>query len=115
MPFQVLVGLILCNVIWAANPIMSKTLLQVFQPSQVAWLRYSSATISFLLIVGALVSARTFRHKASDGPKISSQAAQFFARPRSLGDLLLIFGVGFSAFCFAPFVGVTGLSKIGAI
>ncbi|MBU6375534.1 MAG: EamA family transporter [Bdellovibrionales bacterium] len=94
---------------------MSKTLLQIFQPAQVAWLRYSSATISFFVIIGVVFLFRTLRHRRSNGSKLSTQTGRFFARPRSFADFLLIFGVGFSAFCFAPFVGVTGLNKTGAI
>jgi drug/metabolite transporter (DMT)-like permease len=43
MSWPVLLGLVICNAIWATNPIMGKILLQHFPPLQVSWLRYGSA------------------------------------------------------------------------
>jgi len=48
-------GLVLCNAIWAANPLMGKLLMAEFLPLQVSWLRYSSALFA---AVGLVVFAR---------------------------------------------------------
>lgn len=109
MSFQVLVGLILCNVIWAANPIMAKILLETFEPSQVAWIRYSSATVFYLLFVSSVKTGNQL------GLPVLRGGGEFFARPRVTRDLLLLLGVGGSAFCFAPLVGLAGLHRTGAI
>jgi drug/metabolite transporter (DMT)-like permease len=105
MPARTLGGLVLCNAIWAANPVMSKTLLMKFSSSQVAWLRYFSATAFFMLL--ALVA------RAIQSPRASGEA--FFSRPKNASDFGLALGMGFSAFCFAPMVGLLGLSQTGAV
>ncbi len=115
MPFQVLVGLIFCNIVWAANPIMSKVLLATFTPPQVAWLRYSSATGFFLCFVAALKVAELGRVPLLPKRHGRSSAPRFFGVVRSRREFLLLLGVGFSAFCFAPLVGLSGLSRTGAI
>jgi drug/metabolite transporter (DMT)-like permease len=115
MPFQVLVGLIFCNIVWAANPIMAKVLLATFTPPQVAWLRYSSATVFFLLFVAALKAAELGRVPLLPRRHGRSAAPGFFGAVRSRSEFFLLLGVGFSAFCFAPLVGLSGLSRTGAI
>ena len=115
MPFRVLVGLILCNAIWAANPMMAKILLAAFRPAHVAWLRYFSATLAFLLFVAA---SGFLRARASGIFRARVPAAPlrgFFARARTSRDLFLVVAVGFSAFCFAPLVGLFGLNQTGAV
>jgi drug/metabolite transporter (DMT)-like permease len=53
MSWPVLLGLVICNAIWATNPIMGKILLQHFPPLQVSWLRYGSALgVAFLFSAG---------------------------------------------------------------
>jgi drug/metabolite transporter (DMT)-like permease len=51
MPWSVLFSLILCNAIWATNPVMGKVLLSTHSPLEVSWLRYSSALFTALLLV----------------------------------------------------------------
>jgi drug/metabolite transporter (DMT)-like permease len=102
MPFGTWLGLVLCNVLWAANPIMGKILLSRFPSEQVAWLRYASATAFYLLFVaGSLIGGAPLR--------------RFFAAPRSGKDAYFIAGLGISAFCFAPLIGFTGLAKTAAV
>jgi drug/metabolite transporter (DMT)-like permease len=115
MPFQVLVGLIFCNIVWAANPIMSKLLLATFTPAQVAWIRYSSATGFFLAFLAALKLAELGRVPLLPKRHGRPGAPRFFAKFRSWREFLLVLGVGFSAFCFAPLVGLSGLNRTGAI
>ncbi|MEN9722920.1 MAG: hypothetical protein RJB38_906 [Pseudomonadota bacterium] len=106
MPLRVLLGLIVCNVIWAANPVMSKILLETYRPEQVAWLRYASATAFFLLIVFFKSAVQLKGHR---------EISAWFAWPQKIRDFALLFGVGFSAFCFAPWVGLNGLHRTGAV
>ncbi len=54
MSFTVLLGLILCNAIWATNPALGKLVMQEFAPLHVSWLRYSMALISAILLLGLL-------------------------------------------------------------
>jgi drug/metabolite transporter (DMT)-like permease len=51
MSWRTLVGLILCNAIWATNPVMGKILLRDFSPPQVSTLRYGSALFMALILV----------------------------------------------------------------
>ena len=108
MPIRTLIGLILCNSIWAANPIMGKILLERFSSHEVAWLRYSSATFFYLLIWLLALSAR-------GTGLLPGTPRSWFARPKGFKDAGLVFGLGFSAFCFAPLVAFTGLKKTGAV
>ena len=113
MPARTLGGLVLCNAIWAANPVMSKALLTKFSSSQVAWLRYFSATVFFMVLA---FSVRTFRGRGRGrGRGRRGGGGAFFSRPRTPNDLWLALGMGFSAFCFAPMVGLLGLSRTGAV
>jgi drug/metabolite transporter (DMT)-like permease len=107
MPAGTLAGLVICNAIWAANPVMSKTLLMNFSSSQVAWLRYFSATAFFAVVALIMRGSGRWRRRRESPP--------FFSRPRTAMDLGLSFGMGFSAFCFAPMVGMLGLSRTGAV
>ncbi|RZA08926.1 MAG: DMT family transporter [Proteobacteria bacterium] len=52
MSWPVLLGLVICNAIWATNPIMGKILLQHFPPLQVSCLRYGSALLMALACSG---------------------------------------------------------------
>lgn len=108
MPIRTLIGLILCNAIWAANPIMGKILLERFSSNEVAWLRYSSATF-FYIALWLMASAGRLSGLLPRAP------SSWFVRPRGARDSALVFGLGFSAFCFAPLVAFTGLKKTGAV
>jgi drug/metabolite transporter (DMT)-like permease len=94
MPFHILVGLILCNLIWSAHPAMAKLVLADVSPAVTAWLRYLSALIAYLV--------------ALPGLKNKGLGPAFF-RPRNMRDGLLIVAVGFMAFCLAPLLQMTGL------
>jgi drug/metabolite transporter (DMT)-like permease len=109
MPRATWVGLVLCNIMWAANPIMGKFLLSRFAPHEVAWLRYFSAT-SFFWSLGLLSFLFTGR-KLGWIPRPS----KFFSIPKTRRDFFLILGMGVSAFCFAPLVAFFGLNKTAAV
>ncbi len=84
---------------------MSKIVLDAVSPPQAAWLRYFSAFLSYLVAAAVITVMR-------------SRAARFgpaFTLPKSGRDALLIAGLGFSAFCFAPFLGMTGLNASRAV
>ncbi|MCO5143440.1 MAG: DMT family transporter [Oligoflexia bacterium] len=51
MSFTLLLGLIVCNAIWATNPLMGKILMERFSPMEVSWLRYFSASLACILIL----------------------------------------------------------------
>jgi drug/metabolite transporter (DMT)-like permease len=54
MSWKVLAGLMLCNAIWATNPVMGKILMRSYLPMQVSWMRYGSALLGTLLAMGYL-------------------------------------------------------------
>ena len=51
MRWRVLAGLIVCNAIWALNPIMGKFLLRTYVPLQLAHLRYGASLLTALVLV----------------------------------------------------------------
>ncbi len=51
MPWLTLGGLLLCNAIWATNPVMGKILLREFSAIQVSWLRYALAFLASLFFL----------------------------------------------------------------
>jgi drug/metabolite transporter (DMT)-like permease len=96
MPFNVLAGLILCNLIWSAHPAMAKLVLADFPPALTAWLRYSSALLAYLVTIPLI-------RKRGLGPA--------FFKPSTVRDGLLVAAVGIMAFCFAPLLQMTGLQS----
>lgn len=58
MSWKVLLGLVVCNAIWAGNPVMGKILMRDFAPLQVSWIRYSSALLGTFLAVALLSRAK---------------------------------------------------------
>jgi drug/metabolite transporter (DMT)-like permease len=100
IPRTTWLALVGCNLLWAANPMMSKILLERFHAHQVAWLRYFSATLAFVIFWWAAGLGRP---------------QKFFAWRLPTRDWLLVLGMGFSAFCFAPLVALTGLTRTGAV
>jgi drug/metabolite transporter (DMT)-like permease len=102
--FKTLFGLIFCNFIWSAHPMMGKYLMLGFSPEQGAWLRYASALLAYSLAVGVsrVFAKRGLRALLGDEP--------FFV-PRTARDASLLFLLGFAAFCFSPLLQMTGLSS----
>lgn len=98
-----LILLIFCNLIWALNPLMGKTLLASFTGVQVAWIRYFSGSISFLLFASVSVLVR--RGSWSD----------YFLIPRQLRTWLEIGIVGLGPFVFAPIMQFVGLETAQVI
>jgi len=94
----ILINLIICNMIWAMNPVMGKWLLETYSPTQVAWLRFSGAALSFWVFIVALkfLLPRT----AVSWPLLQS---------RILKDWFYVFVIGVSAFTINPILQTTGL------
>jgi len=104
MPLSTLLGLILCNLIWSAHPLMGKLLLQDFSPAQGAWLRYVSALATFLICLIASRVFGRFTKRGADGWR----SALMPQAP--LGDWAWIGLMGIGAFAFSPLLQMTGLA-----
>lgn len=106
MPLKTLSGLIVCNLIWSANPIMAKLLLSKFTPCEVAWIRYGGAFSSYFIcyIIYKVVFSPQLR------PKHNLIKLNFFIWPRRKMDRFLVFFLGFFPFCFAPLTQMWGLT-----
>jgi drug/metabolite transporter (DMT)-like permease len=96
VPVRTLIGLILCNFLWSAHPLMGKYLLESFSPPQAAWLRYAAGLASFLAVGAAL--------------RLRRRALPLLFAPRTLRDGGVLFCLGFFAFCFSPLLQLSGLS-----
>jgi drug/metabolite transporter (DMT)-like permease len=94
-----LLGLVACNLVWAAHPTMGKLVLADFPPVYAAWLRYSSALAAYMIAVAALRRAR---------PALRPALARPFAAPAGTG-LALVALMGFLTFCFSPLLQLSGL------
>jgi drug/metabolite transporter (DMT)-like permease len=99
MPIRTLLGLIACNFVWSAHPIMGKLLLESFPPAQAAWLRYASGLLVYLIAVAVLAVRGISNPSRTD----------YFMLPRGRRDLALVVGLGGAAFCFSPLAQLTGL------
>ena len=95
LQLKVLFGLILCNLIWSAHPLMGKWLLEDFTPAECAWLRYTSALVAFLAL-------RPLLPKRVDTRPPNQPI-------RSFRDIAFIAVLGLLAFCFSPLLQLTGL------
>lgn len=96
MPIRTLVGLILCNLVWSANPVAGKALLTDFSPGEAAWLRYFSALVAY----------------AAASPLMRGEEA--FLMPRSRSTWIGVSLLGFLTFCFSPLLQLNGLRASGA-
>jgi len=94
------IGILICNLIWSVHPVMGKWLLNEVNPPQAAWLRYSSALLSYVIFV---VAFRFFR-RSSPGN------LTFFFIPKNFSDGLQVMTLGLATFCFSPLMQISGLS-----
>src|SRR4051812_43421102 len=88
------------------HPVMGKWLLEQFSPIQVAGLRYISALLAYGIFTG-VVSWIRFR-KAD---QFLNSSDLFFAAPNSWNHRILLFILGFMAFCFSPLIQNLGLAQ----
>jgi drug/metabolite transporter (DMT)-like permease len=93
VPLKILLGLILGNMIWSAHPAMGKLVLEDFSPAEGAWLRYTTALISFFVF-------RAFF------PVLRAKPV-FFAK--NLREWMTVIAMGGATFCFSPLLQLTGL------
>ncbi|MEK6580660.1 MAG: DMT family transporter [Bdellovibrionota bacterium] len=99
MPLKTWVGLILCNMVWALNPVMGKWVLLDFSPPQGAWLRYFLALLGYGALVPILRKSREFKgHK-------------FYFNPKSGTERALIWTLAFMTFCYSPLTQMVGLAS----
>lgn len=99
MALNTLLGLIACNIVWSAIPVMAKFILADFSPVHTACLRYIGAFSSYLIAVFI------FRKKLKDS----------FCIPKSGRDFFWIFLQGFSAFTYSSMMAMTGLHASHAV
>ncbi len=92
-------GLLLCNLVWSANPVMAKLLMRDLEGIHVSWLRSTSALLAFGL---ALLFGR-------------SGLGRGFLRPASARDAAWVVARGFFSFCFAPGLALVGLESSRAV
>lgn len=98
MPSWILIGLVATNIIWAANPIFQKSLLETFDPIQVGWMRFVASFAAYLVYAAA-------RPKGA------------FIRPSKLSPKYwgLVAIISFSAFCLGPVLQMSGLVHARAV
>lgn len=101
MRLKIFLILILCNLIWSANPLFAKWLINESSPAQTAWLRYASALLAYL-IAYIWVRVRTGQATALGGQR-------FFVAQASRKDWFLLALMGFLPFCYSPLLQLTGL------
>lgn len=94
MPLRIWIALIALNSIWAANPIAAKVLLRTFAPSQVAWIRYTSAVFGLILIA----------------PLLHLRGIVLWKWPRTVRLKLLVLATGILPFFCAPLLTLNGLA-----
>jgi drug/metabolite transporter (DMT)-like permease len=100
MRLQILLGLIFCNLIWSAHPLMGKLLLEDFNPSEAAWLRYTSALVAFWI------------YQAFAG--LRSGVSAFSFEKMKLTDIAWVTFLGGMAFCVSPLFQLHGLQDSNA-
>ena len=93
MSWKILAGLILCNLIWSAHPLMGKWVLRDFSPSQGAWLRYSLALLTYGLAAKAI-----------------ARKQPLFIKPKMNANYALLILVGLWTFFLSPLTQMSGLS-----
>lgn len=99
MHLRTWVGLILCNLVWALNPVMGKWMLLDYAPPEAAWLRYFLALLGYGALIPLLKKRSGYR------------SHQFFFLPKDSRDGFLILGLAFMTFCYSPLTQMTGLAS----
>jgi drug/metabolite transporter (DMT)-like permease len=84
--------LIFCNLVWSANPMMGKMMMEGFTPFQAAWLRYASA---FLVYV---VAAKVF-----------ARGKEILCLPKDKAALRMLSVAAFMTFFLSPATQMLGL------
>lgn len=103
MKRNTLLLLIFCNLAWAANPLMGKLLLRAFNGVQVAWLRYFSAFLIYLIVVSFFVFFRQGKWR------------DYFLWPQKFRQKLELLLLGTGPFVFSPILQFVGLESAQAM
>lgn len=98
MSWTVLLGLIVCNAIWATNPLMGKILMNSYTPYEVAWLRYFLAAVSCVILVFVRRSTYIFHQDMSK-----------ILKEKKLTPLIIL--AGFITFYGSPLAQYAGLFR----
>lgn len=98
MSWQLLLGAVLCNVIWSFNPVMGKFVLDDFGAAHFGLLRHGSAFLGYLGIVVFGLSRK-------------KSLQNFFAFPQSAKDHRLFIFLGLFTFCTTPLLVAFGLNS----
>jgi len=101
-----LIGLILCNVIWSLHPVMGKLVLEDFAPIEGAWIRYTSAFLTFVILLILWPAIARFSRGRLDADRSRS-----FIPRGTRRDLLWVAAAGLLVFCFSPLLQMSGLEK----
>jgi drug/metabolite transporter (DMT)-like permease len=101
MPLKTLAVLILCNLIWSAQPVAGKVLLETYPPGTVGWFRYASALAGYLLAAALLGKRYGLPWPGLRAPR----------RP----DVLRVTALGLVTFCYAPLMYAFGLNASRAM
>jgi drug/metabolite transporter (DMT)-like permease len=100
VPLKILIGLIICNIIWAINPSVGKVILRDFTGLQTAWLRTVGACLAYFLIA----------------PLMKHRFGAAFAIPKvGSTSFWQLVALGFLTFCFSPWIAYQGLPKTQAV
>jgi drug/metabolite transporter (DMT)-like permease len=94
-------SLIACNLIWAVQPVFAKVILQTMMPLQLAWLRFSSAALTYLLLVLGLAHFRMPQGR--------------LYRPRTRKDFWGIATIGIIPFMASPLLQTAGMASSQAV
>ncbi|MFA6030527.1 MAG: DMT family transporter [Elusimicrobiota bacterium] len=105
MKLGTLLGLVVCNLIWSANPTMAKFVMKSVSPAHAVWLRYASALAAYALAVPLLRAFYGGRRFA--GP--------MFVRGGSGPDRAWILALGLLTFVLSPLLQMSGLSVSRAV
>jgi drug/metabolite transporter (DMT)-like permease len=98
MAIKTFIGLVLMNLAWSLHPIMGKLVLMDFPSPQAAWLRYFSAFLAYAVYMTVFRRGRQVNEKPA------------WVRPQTYTEALILFLLGFFAFCFSPLTQFLGLS-----
>lgn len=99
-----LLMLILCNLVWAFNPLMGKVLLENYTGLQIAWIRYGGAFLAYLIVVSGIIvfgRRKTWRH--------------YFLIPKNFRTWIDVLILAIGPFVLAPVLQFVGLETSQAM
>ncbi len=94
-------SLIACNLIWAVQPVFGKLMLEEVTPRQLAWMRFATGALAYLILALALRLAR--------------RPGGHFYRPRGKVEWVSLLTIGLISFTLAPLLQTSGLASSQAV